>query len=157
MLMLTSVAGNVLEGGYTPGQIEGFERLKIPRHDMEKSRLRGRTDGGTDVGLDLESGVRNGDVLECGEKSVLIEQLPEKIASVRPQKNDADSLVLLGHVIGNLHRPISIRDGIVSFPIQADSELEVFEKLLARIGRMEISAGEGVFCPHEGAGVHGHG
>ena len=65
-----------------------------------------------------------------GDKKIVIEQLPEKVISVRIKtKNMPDVMVLLGsHIIGNRHRPISIqRTKKILFPIQADSEKEYLQ------------------------------
>lgn len=137
-----------------------LEHLKISREELEKNRLRRKTDQGTDVGIILESGVRlyNGDVLEDNGKMILVEQIPEKILTVSfSEAQNAELQILVGHIIGNRHRPIAIHDGIVSFPIQSDSELEVFEKLFADvIDKIQLKIEEKIFSPHTGANVHEH-
>ena len=137
-----------------------YEKLKLSRMELEKKILRRTTDSGTDVGLRLNSGVKlqNGDIIESGDKLIIIEQLPEKIISIKLVKNKKpEVLVLLGHIIGNRHRPISITENEIKFPIQADSEKEVFSKLLANIlDNLEITIKEELFSPHEGANVHEH-
>jgi len=66
-------------------------------------------------------------------------------------------MVLLGHIIGNRHRPISIKNDEISFPIQADSEKEVFTKLFQSIiNHIEMTVEERIFYPHSGADVHEH-
>ena len=66
-------------------------------------------------------------------------------------------MILLGHIIGNRHRPIFIQDDEVSFPIQADSEKDVFAKLFSSIiNHIEITVKEQVFHPHLGANIHEH-
>ena len=69
----------------------------------------------------------------------------------------ADVMLLLGHIIGNRHRPISIKGDEVSFPIQADSEKDVFTKLFQNIiNHIEITIEEKIFFPHSGADIHEH-
>lgn len=164
MLTITSISGNIFhDRGYESLKTGNFERLKISRSELEKSRIRRLTDKGTDVGLALSSGeiLHHGDVLSNNEKTIVIEQLPEKVISIRlrnEKTSRVDLLVLIGHIIGNRHRPISIKNDIVSFPIQADSELEVFEKLFYDIiNDVELSIEEMIFNPHTGARVHDHG
>jgi len=56
------------------------ERLLISRMEMEKFRLRRKTDRGTDLGIVLEPGSRlhHGDVLVwTKDRLVIVEQLPE--------------------------------------------------------------------------------
>ena len=164
MLTVTSISGNIFhDKAYESLKDGNFERLKVSRSDLEKSRIRRQTDKGTDVGLSLVSGniLHHGDVLSNDEKIIVVEQLPEKVISVRLKNNktsQVDLLVLIGHIIGNRHRPISIKNDVISFPIQADSELEVFQKLFAEvIDDIELSIEETIFNPHTGADVHDHG
>ena len=164
MLTVTSIAGNIFhDKGFESLKSEDLEHLKVSRSEIEKSRLRRQTDRGTDVGLDLVSGkiLRHGDVITNNEKFILVEQLPEKVISVRLKNKTLapiDLFVLIGHIIGNRHRPISIKNDVVFFPIQADSELEVFQKLFADIiDDIELSIEEMIFIPHTGADVHEHG
>ncbi len=165
MLKITSIAGNIFhDERFDSLRGSGdFERLKISRMELEKNRIRRETDLGTDVGLLLEAGItlHNGDVLGSSNsgKFIVVEQIPEKVISVRLKNKtkSADLLVLLGHIIGNRHRPISIEDDIIFFPIQAESELEVFQKLFVEIIEdVELSTEEKIFRPHTGADVHGH-
>ncbi len=64
----------------------------------------------------------------------------------------------MGHIVGNMHRPISIEENSVSFPIQDDSELELFKKLFEEIiDDLELTIQNKVFVPHKGMNVHEHG
>ena len=161
MLEVNAPAGNIFQDEIF-GKLErdGFEKLKISRMDLEKRILRRKTDHGTDVGLNLDPGVKlcHGDVIKNGDTQILIEQLPEKVISVKLKtKNRVDVMVLLGHIIGNRHRPISIQKEEITFPIQDDSEKEVFTKLLhIIINHIEITVEERIFFPHSGADVHEH-
>jgi len=139
---------------------EKFEKLKISRIELEKRILRRKTDRGTDIGLNLDPGVklRNGDIIKNGDAKIVVEQLPEKVITVKlKNKKMADVMVLLGHIIGNRHRPISIQGDEISFPIQADSEKEVFTKLFQSIiNHIDITVEEQIFYPQLGADVHEH-
>jgi len=139
---------------------ENFERLKISRTELEKRILRRKTDRGTDVGLNLDPGVKlhNGDIIKNGDTKIVVEQLPEKIITVK-LKNEkmTDVMILLGHIIGNRHRPISIQEDKISFPIQADSEKDVFTKLFQSIiNHIDMTVEERIFSPQLGADVHEH-
>jgi len=164
VLAVTSVDGNIfsdrrLAEKYRRAKTTGkCERLTISRVEMERLRLRRRTDRGTDIGLVLELGVRlrHGDVLAAKEKFIVAEQLPEKVLSVRIKKSDVEKMVglaaLIGHSIGNRHRPIAVDHGTISFPIQAESEVDTFRKLLPAGSKLKVT--EQVFLP---AGeVHSH-
>lgn len=121
--------------------------------------MRRRTVGGVDVGLELEPGkrLRHGDVLSGDGKTIVVEQIPEKILSLSLPEDSPESHVLVGHAVGNLHRPISIKDNVISLPIQSDSEVKMFEALLSGIaGNITLSTDNGIFTPHAGADLHGH-
>jgi len=161
VLKVNSPIGNIfLDEGFDDLKDGNFERLKISRMELEKRILRRKADRGTDVGFNLDPGVklRHGDVIKNGDMKIIIEQLPEKVISVRLKtKNITDVMVLLGHIIGNRHRPISIQRDEISFPIQADSEKEVFTKLFQSIiDHIEMTVEERIFSPHSGADVHEH-
>ncbi len=55
---------------------------------MEKRILRRQTDKGTDVGITLDTGfhLHNGDVIGNDETKILIEQIPEKVISIKLKK-----------------------------------------------------------------------
>ena len=170
MHTITSVIGNIfrditLQSRYKKMKSVGnYERLQISRLETERGRLRRKTDRGTDVGLVLKAGTKlqHGDVLlSTQEKLIVVEQLPEKIISIRLKKkpkNLTQLCVIIGHIIGNRHRPIAVDDkGIISFPILADSEVDVFRKLLHTvIDHIELKVEEGIFQPTEGMDVHEH-
>ena len=161
MLEVNSLMGNIFhDKEFNDLKKENFEKLKISRMELEKRILRRKTDRGTDVGLNLDPGVklRNGDIIKNGDTKIIVEQLPEKIIIVKlKNKKMADVMVLLGHIIGNRHRPISIQGDEISFPIQADSEKEVFTKLFQSIiNHIDITVEEQIFFPQLGADVHEH-
>ncbi len=161
MLEVNLPIGNIfLDEGFDDIKNGNFEKLKISRMELEKRIFRRKTDRGTDVGLNLDPGVklRHGDVIKNGDMRIVVEQLPEKIITVRlKNKKMTDVMVLLGHIIGNRHRPISIKNNEISFPIQADSEKEVFTKLFQSIiNHIEMTVEERIFSPHSGADVHEH-
>jgi urease accessory protein len=163
VLAVNSIAGNIFTDGHfaekhrrakTAGECE---RLLVSRMEMEKHRFRRSTDKGTDIGIVLDSGSRlhHGDVL-AADKFIVIEQLPEKVVSIRLSKDSSDKMIsyaaLIGHTIGNRHRPIAVDHGRISFPVQADSEVDTFRKLLP--AGVRISIADQVFLP---AGeVHSH-
>jgi len=156
VLTVTSVAGNIFADSrmaekYRRAKAAGTgERLLVSRMEMERLRLRRRTDGETDIGLVLEPGSRlhHGDVL-AAEKFIVVEQLPEKVVSISISKNDFEKIVglaaLVGHTIGNRHRPIAVDHGTISFPIQAESEVDTFRKLLPAGVKLKLK--EEIFLP----------
>jgi len=161
VLKVNSPVGNIfLDEGFDDLKSGNFEKLRISRMELEKRILRRKTDRGTDVGLNLDPGVklRHGDVIKNGDMKIVVEQLPEKIITVRlKNKEMTEVMTLLGHIIGNRHRPVSIKNNEISFPIQADSEKEVFTKLFQSIiDHIEMTVEEQIFYPHSGANTHEH-
>jgi urease accessory protein len=93
---------------------------------------------------------------------VIVELEPENVAMIEIKDNIHDHDIIkipvrVGHTIGNLHRPLKLEGNKIYFPIQADSELELFRKLLAPIaGHLDINNTKMVFEPEEGTEIHEH-
>ncbi len=169
MITISSVIGNVF---YDTEFAEKFKKLrgtanceliKVWRSELDKTRFRKNTDKGTDVGMVLNdiSKLHNGDVLLSEtERLIVIEQIPEKVISIKTKKteNPEKILVTLGHIIGNRHRPIQIEnDGRIIFPILSDSEIDVFKKLFSSvIDQIDIKIEERIFEPRNEMDVHEH-
>ena len=168
MLTITSVIGNIFDDKKLMTKFKHMEskkrceRLKISRLELERSRIRKKTDFGTDVGLILDSGTRlyHGDIIVSNtSKFIMIEQLPEKVISIKIKKLKKNhiGLITLGHIIGNRHKPIVINSDILYFPIQTHAEVEVFEKLLSDvITNLDLEVGEQIFQPQHGMYMHEH-
>ena len=165
MLIVNTVLGNIYKDDQLAKKIEDskeqgkFRRLLLSRIEMEKSRLRKKTDDGFDIGFILEPGTKlqHGDVISESDETILIEQLPEKILTVKFKQNDKNLFLLVGHIIGNRHRPISIRNETISFPIHDNSEMELFERLFHEvIHEIDLSIDEQCFIPHTSMDVHEH-
>ena len=165
MIIVNTVLGNIYKDDQLAKKIEDskeqgkFRRLLLSRIEMEKSRLRKKTDDGFDIGFVLEPGTKlqHGDVISESDETILIEQLPEKTLTVKFKQNDKNLFLLVGHIIGNRHRPISIRNETISFPIHDNSEMELFERLFHEvIHEIDLSIDEQRFIPHMSMDVHEH-
>ncbi len=170
MITISSILGNIFhdkewnEKFDQVNKTDNFETIKLSRSDLEKTRLRAKTNQGTDVGIVLNSGIKiqNGDVLlSNSDKFIIIQQNPEKVISVKKKdKTEANfekTQILLGHIIGNQHRPIQIEDGKIIFPILSESELDIFKKLFSSIiNQIDMKIEERIFEPHVGMNVHEH-
>ncbi|MGB8935468.1 MAG: hypothetical protein WCC17_10235 [Candidatus Nitrosopolaris sp.] len=56
---------------------------------------------------------------------------------------------------GNLHRPIKLEENKIYFPIQADTEMEMFKKLFETINEhLVIKKTAMVFKPEDGTEIH---
>ena len=157
MININSILGNIFKE--TSLESTNFEKLAISRIDLEKRILRKKTDLGTDIGINLDSGIKlqHGDIIGNNEIKIIVEQIPEKVISVKLKENNENIAILLGHIIGNRHRPIAMKDKVILFPIQEDSELEIFERLFKEIiDHIELKIEEEIFLPHTSADVHEH-
>ena len=157
MININSVLGNIFKE--TSLRNENFEEIKISRVDLEKRTLRKKTDSGIDIGINLDSGVKlqHGDVIGNDEVKIVIKQMPEQVISVKLKENDQNIAILLGHIIGNRHRPIELKEKSIVFPIQEDSELEIFQRLFKEIiDHIELKIEKAIFLPHTSADVHEH-
>ena len=170
MITISTTLGNIFhdnewnEKFNKISQSNNFETLKLSRTDLSKNRLRAKTNKGTDVGIVLKSNfkIQNGDVLLSDqEKFIFIQQNPEKVISVtKKDKTEAtfdDALVLIGHILGNRHRPIQIENEKIFFPILSESELDIFKKLFSSIiDKIELKIEERIFEPHGELKTHEH-
>ena len=165
MLIVNTILGNMYKDDQLAKKIEDskkqgkFRRLLLSRIEMEKTRLRKKTDDGFDIGFILEPGTKlqHGDIISESDETILIEQLPEKTLVVKFKENRKGLFLLVGHIIGNRHRPISIRNETISFPIHDDSEMELFERLFHEvINEIDLSIDEQCFIPHTSMDVHEH-
>jgi urease accessory protein len=170
VITISSTLGNIFDDNewnekfIKVSQANNFETLKLSRTDLSKNRLRAKTNKGTDLGIVLnsDSKIQNGDVLLFEqEKFIFIQQNPEKVISVtkkdKTEANFDETLVLIGHILGNRHRPIQIEDEKIFFPILSESELEIFKKLFSKIiDRIELKIEERIFQPHGELKTHEH-
>jgi urease accessory protein len=141
------------------------EVVKISRLESQRVRMRKTSNKGTDIVLILPQGtqLRHGDVIMVTEeKMVIVEMEPENVAVIEIKDNVRNHDIIeipvrVGHTIGNLHRPVKLEGNKIYFPIQADSELEIFRKLFAPIAEhLIINNTNMVFEPEEGTDIHEH-
>jgi urease accessory protein len=171
LITIDSVIGNVNKDKKLKENYEEMSRrklcetIKISRLESQRVRMRKTSDKGTDIALTLPQGMqlRHGDVIMLTEdKIVLVEIEPENVAMIEIKDNiHEDDIVqipvMVGHTIGNLHRPIKLEANKIYFPIQADTELEMFKKLFASISKhLEIKKTKMIFEPEEGTEIHEH-
>ncbi|MDQ6666669.1 MAG: hypothetical protein M3Y53_00405 [Thermoproteota archaeon] len=141
------------------------ETIKISRLESQRVRMRKLSDKGTDVALAIPPGtwLKNGDVIIITEnKMVVVGIEPEDVIMIEIRDNmheddNVDVPVRVGHTIGNLHRPIKLEGNKIYFPIQADTELEMFKKLFEPINEhLDIKKTTMVFESEAGTEIHEH-
>jgi urease accessory protein len=171
LITINSVIGNVhhdrnLRKRYEEMSSQSLcESIRINRMEAERVRMRKRSSKGTDIALTMTPGtkLRHGDVLMVEkDKMITIELEPENLAVIQvkdniPEHDAVQVPVTIGHAIGNLHRPIKLEGRKIFFPIQTDSEIEMFKKIFGQLlDHLEITQAKMVFEPEEGTDVHEH-
>ena len=171
MIIIDSVIGNInndkkLNEKYDEMSSKNCcERIKISRLESQRARMRKCSDRGTDLALILPPGIglKHGDVIILTDnKMVIVEIEPENVLMIEIKENIHEDDVLevpvrVGHTIGNLHRPIKIERHKIYFPIQADTEVEMFKKLFEPVNEhLDIKKRLMVFEPEEWMEMHEH-
>ncbi|MFQ5941200.1 MAG: urease accessory protein UreE [Nitrososphaerales archaeon] len=171
MIAIASVVGNIrsekkLNDVYRKLDHENkVERLLLSRMEAERSRIRRSTDAATDIAINLKHGLmlKHGDVLLLEDsKMIIVEYEVEDVLGVKIKDElSTDQKIAtgikLGHVFGNLHRPICTRDNITYVPVQTESEIAHFKEILSPIiDCINIHHTKIIFEQDEGAKVHEH-
>jgi urease accessory protein len=171
MITINSIIGNMYHDENLRKQYQDMssqslcESIRINRIEAQRVRMRKTSSKGTDIALIMTPGtkLRHGDVLlVTNDKMVIMELEPENLAVIQVKDNipEPDAVqvpVTIGHAIGNLHRPIKLEGRKIYFPIQTDSEIEMFKKIFGRLlDHLEITQAKMVFEPEEETDVHEH-
>ena len=141
------------------------ENIQISRLEADRIRMRKVSNKGTDLAMILLPGshIYDGDVVLLAEdRMVIAKRETENVVTVT-LNNDAstqqllDSATKLGHIIGNMHRPIRVTNNKIYFPIQSNSEIELFKKLFYNLKQnIDIKIENIIFEPDLGFDIHGH-
>ena len=141
------------------------EKIEINRLESDRARIRKISDKGTDLALTLIPGyhINNGDVVMLSEEKMIIaNRTPENVAMISlkglmSQDQLFETAIKIGHTIGNMHRPIKVVSDKIYFPIQSQSEVELFQTLLSNlINNIVIRSENIIFEPESGYDVHEH-
>jgi len=164
LLKIERIIGNIFDDPSLAKEFESnrnnenYKTVHILRHDLEKTRLKQKTSDGVAIAINITDGKKmaHGDVLYADNVKILIWQVPEQTITVRLGNLEPKSLVLVGHIIGNLHRPVSLEAGSISFPIHDVAEVDLFRRLFCDIDKIELVAEDKIFQPHKSMNVHEH-
>ena len=171
MITLESVLGNIYNDPSLKKKYDEMisrslcESIKISRMESQRVRMRKTSNKGTDIALTMPPGskLRHGDVLLLtAEQMIVLELQPENVISLEIKENLYEHDIIeiparIGHAIGNLHRPLKLEGRKIFFPIQAESEVEMFKKIFSPLeDHLEISSTKMVFEPDEGMDIHEH-
>ena len=171
MIHINKIIGNIKsdsdlhERYQTMMKNDKVEKIQISRLEADRTRIRKLSNKGTDLALTMEpsSHINDGDVVLLTEEKMIIAKRESENVVIISLNNDISSqqileiAIKLGHIIGNMHRPIRVIDSKVYFPIQSDSEIELFKKLFHNLRQnIDIKNGNIVFEPDLGYDIHGH-
>ena len=171
MIHINKIIGNInfdlhLKDKYEDMMKNGrVEKIEITRLESDRTRMRKTSDKGTDLALVIDAGshINDGDVVLLTEdKMVIAIRVSENVATISLKGIMSEdqlfkTAIKLGHTIGNMHRPIKITNGKISFPIQAQSEIELFQKLLSTLkDNIDIKNENIIFEPEDGYNIHEH-
>jgi urease accessory protein len=175
MLTIDHIVGNIYNDDKLETTFKEFvsrqqdETFLITRTESQRQRMRKVSNKGTDIALNFNSAsqhLRHGDVLLLNDNQIVVVEIePENVLQVEILKetltDSTESLiqipVQIGHTIGNLHRPIKLDGSKIYFPIQAESEIEMFRKMFHPFHHhIKIQSRKIVFEPNETMNVHEH-
>lgn len=123
MLIVQEILGRAQDARYA-GRVH--EVLWIRAADAGRRRLRAKTDGGLDVGLDLAKSewLFDGAVLDDdGARLVVVARTPEPVMIVTLPENDLGTLFRIAHALGNRHAPVDLREGTAVTQVTETPEL----------------------------------
>jgi urease accessory protein len=128
VLLVQAILGSANEARFAARRVE---RLAVTYVDASKRRLRGRTDAGSDVAVDLPRGTYLEDasvLFDDGERIVVAERVHEDALVIRfsPSLDQAELVrqaALAGHAFGNQHVPVEVVDGEICVPITTSREI----------------------------------
>ena len=178
MITITKILGNIkkdslLDQKYIDLLKENLvENVMIRRSESEKVRMRKTSDKGTDIGFILPPGTRlkNHDVVFLDDNKMIIVKLSTELVAVISFKSQSiynyqnqnyfdliNIAIKIGHTIGNLHRPLKLKENKIIFPIQTIDEINLFQKLLVDVkDHINITFDEMIFEPDQGFDIHEH-
>jgi urease accessory protein len=141
------------------------EKIQVSRLEADRTRIRKLSNKGTDLALSIEPGshINDGDIVLLTEEKMIITKRESENVVILSLNNDLsaqeilETAIKLGHIIGNMHRPIKVTNNKVYFPIQCDSEIELFKKLFHNLRQdIDIKNENIIFEPDLGYDIHGH-
>jgi len=144
MIVADSIIGNVnrddsLADAFEAYEEEGkIETVTVDPADRKRSRVRTTTDGDTEIGIvvDEKSELESGDVLVLNDDCLIVVEFETREAMVieypEPESfDDVASVAKLGHVVGNHHWDLQIRDG--AFYVPLSNARRIMESVVADV------------------------
>lgn len=147
MLLVTRIIGAAGDPRFA-GRVQ--DRFWIAAADAGRRRLRGRTEAGAEVALDLprRGWLADGAVLDDdGARIVVVARRPEPLMVVDLPPGDARAALRVGHALGNRHAPVAFRDGGLATPVSDTSELAARPVLALGLPGVAVRFVEEPFAP----------
>jgi urease accessory protein len=139
-LIAREILGNAREERFAGRRIE---RLVVESAHATRRRLRGRTDAGTDVAVDLPAGAFLADdavIADDGERVIAVQRPAEEVAVVRlAPATDGERIALavrVGHVLGNMHTPLEMAGEEIRIPVTTSRR--VLADAIEPLGALEL-------------------
>ena len=96
-----------------------IETLKIPYDYLNKDLFRVTSDWGKEYGVAIDHKrhpLHHHDVLYQDDTHLLVlEVLPQQMILIQPKT--IDEMGILAHMLGNMHKPIAVKDGVIMLEI----------------------------------------
>ena len=93
-----------------------IETAMVKSDDLMKNILRVKTDHGNEYGIRLDNEdqiLENGSAFKLGDKQLLVlSVIADEMIEITPR--DINEMGLVAHFLGNLHKPVQIKDGKIS-------------------------------------------
>ena len=178
MITITKILGNIKKDSLLDQKYRELfkknlvENVIIRRSESEKVRMRKTSDKGTDIGFILPSGTRlkDQDVIFLDDNKMIMVKLSTELVAIINFKSQLiyidqnqnyfdliNIAIKIGHTIGNLHRPLKLKENKIIFPIQTIDEINLFQKLLVDVkDHINITFDEIIFEPDQGFDIHEH-
>jgi urease accessory protein len=91
------------------------ETAQVRSDDLAKKILRVTSDHGRnyDIRISDEAQLENGSAFEVGDHKLLVlSVIPDEVIVIAP--NSIDQMGVIAHMLGNLHKPIEVKDGTIT-------------------------------------------
>lgn len=161
MLVADTYLGHESEADVADRLAADPRRVVLSDTDRQRSRVRTETAGGRDLGIVIGRDLRDGDVLETEDGTLVVVELAAVDALVLDLA-DADlapaTALELGHAVGNRHWDLALREGEALFPATESRErmAATVEELVPGVEYRFEAVSPGTF--DDGTpGHHGHG
>lgn len=112
-MIFTKISGNLKDDASVKSK--HIETAMVKSDDLSKVILRVKSDHGNEFGIRLsdDEKLENGSYFIIDEGHILaLSVIPEEMIIITPK--DINDMGIIAHTLGNLHKPVQVRDGKIS-------------------------------------------